>query len=60
MRGKAAGTGEASSLRTHRSSGESDEFPSEEGDDEDMASTAGKVSVSQLLLLIIHRLNVRG
>ena len=30
---------EGSSLRTHRSSGESGEFPSNDGDDEDMANT---------------------
>ena len=33
------GEEEGSSLRTHRSSGESGEFPSNDGDDEDMANT---------------------
>ena len=43
--GKAGRTGEESSLRTHRSSGESGEFPSDDGDDEDMARTAWNLSI---------------
>ena len=47
------GTGEESSARTHRSSGESGEFPSDDGDDEDMASTAWNLSITQMMTIII-------